>query len=98
MPIAQRKRQPIRHRRGRAVVRLEVQVPARDAAMVRNLAAILRSDTTAAEAARDRLRSTIAPQPATTVFDLFGSDLPDTCFERVFDASHRHDLPRDAEI
>jgi hypothetical protein len=87
-----------RRRRGDGVVRVEVQVPAIDAQMVRDLAAILRGQPDAAQALRGRLRS-IAPQLRTvSVFDIFGSDLPDSCFEGVCDRSDRGDAPRDIEF
>jgi hypothetical protein len=87
-----------RRRRGSGVVRVEVQVPAIDAALVRDLAAVLRGSPEAARALRVQLRATIAQPRASAVFDLFGSDLPDAYFDGVFEQDRRGDLPRDVDL
>ena len=80
------------------MVRVEVQVPAVDAPMLRDVAAVLRGTPDAAQAMRDRLRSVI-PQPhAKSLFDAFGSDLPDEYFEGVFDSLRDKDTGRDAPL
>jgi hypothetical protein len=68
------------------VARIEVQAPAVDARMLRDLAVRLRERSPQAEELRACLRSLIARRDAGTVFDLFGSDLPDAYFEGVFEA------------
>jgi hypothetical protein len=85
-------------RRAGGVVRVEVQVPAIDAQIVRDLAAILRGERKAAQAMRVHLRSAVAKPRADSVFEIFGSDLPDDCFEGVFEQVRRDDAPRDVEF
>ena len=86
-----------RRRREGGMVRVEVQVPAIDAATLRDLAAILRSNSDAAQAMRNQLRSVVAKPRADTVFDIFGSDLPDAYFDGVFEQSRQRDMPRAIE-
>jgi hypothetical protein len=59
-----------RRRRDSGVVRVEVQVPAIDAALVRDLAAVPRGKPQAAQAPRARLRTAIAVPRASAVFDI----------------------------
>lgn len=100
MPNAQQKalRAHRRRRRDGGMVRVEVQVPAIDAGILRDLAAILRSNSDAAGAIRNQLRSVVAKPRVDTVFDIFGSDLPDAYFDGVFDQSRQRDAPRDVEL
>lgn len=100
MSIAQRKALSTHRRRRRSagVVRVEVQVPAVDAGLVRDLAAVLRGDAAAAQAMRDQLRAVVVQPRAAAVYDIFGSDLPDSYFEGVFDQGRRDDLPRDVSL
>ncbi len=55
---------------------VRLQVPAIDAAISRELAAILRDDS-AAHAVRDKLRVAVGRPSVEKIFDLFGSELPD---------------------
>ena len=87
-----------RRRRDSGVVRVEVQVPAGDAAIVRDLAAVLRGEAKSAQAMRARLRSAIAEPRAAAVFDIFGSDLPDDSFDGVFEHDRLRDPRRDVEL
>ena len=87
-----------RRRRDSGVARVEVQVPAIDAALVRDLAAILRGEPDAARALRVQLRAIVAEPRASAVFDIFGSDLPDAYFDGVFDHDRRADPPRDTGL
>jgi hypothetical protein len=87
-----------RRRRDDGIVRVEVQVPAIDAGILRGLAAILRGNPDAARAMRDRLRSVVTEPGAASVFEIFGSELPDSSFEGVFKRREQDDLPRDAEL
>jgi hypothetical protein len=87
-----------RRRREGGMVRVEVQVPAIDAPILRDLAAILRSKSDAAQAMRNQLRSVVAKPRADSVFDIFGSDLPGEYFEGVFNQSRQRDTPRDVEL
>jgi hypothetical protein len=84
-------------RRNSGIVRVEVQAPSLDAALLKDVAAILRGGTEAAQTLRAQLRSAVATPDDATVFDIFGSSLPDEAFEGVFEAS-RHDLPRDVKL
>ncbi len=76
------------------MVRVEVQVPAIDAQILRDVAAILRGKSSAAQAMCAQLRSVVAKPRAESVFDIFGSDLPDGYFEGVFDQGRQLDTPR----
>jgi hypothetical protein len=87
-----------RRRRDSGVVRVEVQVPAIDAALVRDLANVLRGEPKAAQGLRVQLRAAIAAPRASAVFDIFGSDLPDSYFDGVFEHDRRGDTPRDVEL
>jgi hypothetical protein len=87
-----------RRRRDSGVVRVEVQVPAIDAALVRDVAAVLRGEPHAAQALRVQLRTAVGAPRASAVFELFGSDLPDSYFEGVFEFDRRGDRPRDIEL
>jgi hypothetical protein len=85
-----------RRRREDGMVRVEVQVPADDAGMLRELAAILRGEPDAAAAMRSRIHAVIAGAPS--VSDIFGSALPDAWFDDVFEQRDRDDAPRDVEF
>ena len=80
------------------MVRVEVQVPAIDAAILRDIATILRGNSDAAQAMRNQLRSVVAKPRADSVFDIFGSDLPDAYFDGVFEQNRQRDTPRDVEL
>jgi hypothetical protein len=83
-----------RRRRGGGMVRVEVQVPAIDAPILRDLAAILRGKSDVAQATRNQFRSVVAKPRADSVFDIFGSDLPDAYFDGVFEQRRQRDTPR----
>jgi hypothetical protein len=87
-----------RRRREGGIVRVEVQVPAVDAPILRDLAAILRGKSEVAQAMRNQLRSAVAKPRADSVFAIFGSDLPDEYFDGVFNQTRRRDTPRDVEL
>ncbi len=84
---AQRKATAAHRRRNRAkgLVRVEIQVPRADAAMLRQLAEMLRSSNVTAEEARAGLKSALetSPQPKSAL-DIYASGLPDEYFEGVF--------------
>ena len=69
-----------------------------DAGILRDVAAILRSKSEAAQAMRSQLRSLLARPRAVSIFEIFGSDLPDACFADVCGESRRGDIPRDLEL
>jgi len=87
-----------RCRRDSDIVRVEVRVPAIDAGVLRELAAILRGKSDAAQAVRYQLRSAVAKPRVGAVADIFGSDLPDACFNGVFDQSRQDGTHRDIEL
>jgi hypothetical protein len=87
-----------RRRRDSGVVRVEVQVPEIDAPLLRDLAAVLHGESEAAQALRAELRAAVTVPRASAVFDIFGSDLPDSYFEGVFEHERRGDSPRDIEL
>jgi hypothetical protein len=70
----------------KGLVRVEVQVPAGDAALLRNLAERLRASGQSAEAARSGLKSAVEKdRQEKSALDIYASDLPDEYFEGVFD-------------
>ena len=69
------------------MVHAVVQVPAIDTEMLRDIAAILRGSAETAQTMRAQLRSLVAKPRLDTVFDIFGSDLPDAYFDGVFTQS-----------
>ena len=76
-----------RRNRARGLVRVEIQVPRADAALLRDLGERLRASDIRAKVARDSLNAALAePEPeAKSVLDMFASDLPDEYFDGVFD-------------
>ena len=76
------------HRRraaARGLVRVEVQAPKQDAGLIRALAETLRGGAEKAEALRSTLAKAVMNPEMRTVFDIFGSELPDEVFTGVFD-------------
>ena len=84
---SQRKATHMHRRRAaaRGLVRVEVQAPKKDAALIRQLAASLRDGTTRAQQVRVALASALTPSNAKTAFDVFGSELADEAFSGIFD-------------
>ena len=78
--------------RAKGLVRVEIQVPRGDAALVRELAEHLRADSKVLEL-RNVLKAALGGSKPKTVLDMFASDLPDEYFDGVFDhertVSHR---------
>jgi hypothetical protein len=76
------------HRRravARGLVRVEVQAPQRDVALIRALARSLRGESQKAKAIRSTLENILVDPGLKSAFDVFGSDLPDEAFTGVFD-------------
>jgi hypothetical protein len=71
--------------KAKGLVRIEVQVPKRDAALVRKLARSLRGPEARASSLRQSLGSSLADSDEGSVLSMFASDLPDEYFEGVFD-------------
>lgn len=86
-----------RRTRSRGLVRVELQVPAIDVGLVREIATVLRGEVPEAKTARDRMREVIVSSRPRSALDLFGSDLPDEYFEGVFDQD-RSEFPRDIDL
>lgn len=88
-----------RRRRDQGVVRLEVQIPEVDTGIVRDVAAILRGEPKKAQQLRVKLRSVVnGTRHDTSVFDVFGSDLPDHYFEGVFESARHRGKARDVDL
>ena len=72
--------------RAKGLVRVEVHVPAGDAALLRELADRLRAHDSLADATRSSLKSaTGRNQEPQSALDIYGSDLPDEYFDGVFE-------------
>ena len=84
---AQRKATRAHRRRAaaRGLVRVEVQAPAGDAALIKSVAATLRGPSQRAAALRSALTKSLSGTQVKSAFDIFGSDLSDEVFEGVFD-------------
>jgi hypothetical protein len=83
------------HRRratARGLVRIEVHAPKRDAALIRTLAATLRSKPEKAKPLRSTLAKALIHPGVRTAFDIFGSELPDEVFAGVFEQPRQRDL------
>jgi hypothetical protein len=83
----QRKAAAVPRRRAltRGLVRVEVQAPRRDAALIRTLAETLCGEADKAKALRSTLENVLLDSESKTAFDVFGSDLPDDAFAGIFD-------------
>lgn len=70
-----------RHQKAKGLVRVEVQAPATDAALIREVAAELRSGTRRAAEVRSLLRRSLRPQKS--LRELLALDLPDETLDEV---------------
>jgi hypothetical protein len=98
MATASQRKASATHRRraaARGIVRVEVQATKGDVGLIKAVADILRDKTDRARALRATLESALADPQGMTAFEVFGSDLPDSVFEGVFDELR---LPRWREI
>jgi hypothetical protein len=80
------------HRRralARGLVRVEVQAPKKDVALIRALAASLRGSDKRAEALRSTLAKALVDPKIRNAFDIFGSELSEETFAGVFDQPRR---------
>jgi hypothetical protein len=100
MSNAQRKTLSVHRsrRRDAAMVRVQVQVLAMDAQIIRDIASVFRGDSEAAEALRVQLRSVAVEPRNASAFEIFGSDLPDAYFEGVLGYGRCSDTRRDVEF
>lgn len=75
------------HRRApaRGLVRIEVRATKADAGLIRAVAETLRNRPEKAKALRSTLEKALIDPEVKNAFDVFGSDLPDDAFARVFD-------------
>lgn len=100
MPTTAQRKATTTHRKRSAelgLVRVEVQVPAQDASLVKEMAARLRGDPFRAEVLRSALLEDLAPPGAGSVLEMFASDLPDEYFEGVF-AERRRSRRAEADL
>ena len=88
MATASQKKASTAHRRrrvARGFVRVEVQAAKGDTGLIRALAESLRGEQERAKSLRSILAQALTDPDVKTVFDIFGSDLPDKAFAGVFD-------------
>lgn len=87
MATVSRKKTSAGHRRipARGTVRLQIQAPEGDTQLIRALAETLRGEPKRARILRATLKNALIDADAKTVFDVFGSELPDEAFADVFD-------------
>ena len=83
-----------RHQKAKGLVRVEVQAPATDAALIREVAAELRSGSRRAAAVRSLLRRSLRPEK--NLIDMIALDLPDDVVDRAL--SRPKDRGRDVEL
>ena len=88
---------PRRRAAAQGLVRVQVQAPTADAALIRKLAQTLRGNSGEAEKVRASVRDALGVPAARTAFDVFGSDLPDEAFDGVF-AHVRNRRRRDIDL
>lgn len=87
-----------RHRAAaRGFVRVEVQASKKDARLIRALAQTLRGEAKKAQALRSTLAKALIHPEVKTAFDIFGSDLPDATFAKIFDQPRQRDW-REVEL
>jgi hypothetical protein len=80
------KRAVLAHRRrqkDRGMIRLEVQVAASDAGLIRALAAALRGDGGRARRIRAQVQGALQPEGEPSLLDLLACDLPDALVEEA---------------
>jgi hypothetical protein len=88
------------HRRrasARGLVRVEVEAPKKDIGLMRALAEVLRGESKRADTVRSALANALLRPEIKTVFDVFGTDLPDRAFNGVLDQPRR-DRWRDVDL
>ena len=95
--LAQRAATAAHRKRAKAkgLVRIEIQVPAGDAELVRRVASNLRGAGAKSRALRSSLKSTVAESTKGSALDIYASDLPDEDFEGVFDRKRTASRPID---
>lgn len=89
--VSKSQRKATRSHSRRAVSRVEVQAPRKDAGLIRALAVTLRGEADKAEALRSTLVKALIHPEVKTAFDVFGSELPDETFADVFDQPRQRD-------
>ena len=81
----------------RGYVRVEVQASKKDTRLIRALADELRNETPQAALLRSILEQALIKPETKSIFDIFGSDLPDSAFSGVFDQPRQADW-REVEL
>jgi hypothetical protein len=71
-----------RRQRGKGLARVEVQTPDTDVAMIREVAAVLRSGTQQADELRAKLREALVPREGNLI-DLLACELPDSLIDEA---------------
>lgn len=85
-----------RQQKAKGLVRVEVQAPASDAALIREVAAELRSGTRRAAEVRSLLRRSLRPRKSLRELLALGATLPDADFDAVLD--RQRDLGREVAL
>lgn len=88
MASASRRRAVAAHRRpaaSRTLVRVEIRTSKGDSGLIKALADALRREPNRARAIRSILERALIVRDSKTLFDVFGSHLPDTAISGVFD-------------
>jgi|GEM_PF-6934914 len=93
----------VKRRGGRIVIREPAQAGTAEVALTQTRGTmphrmIPGAGAAAVQAASCEFSSPIACATATTVFDIFGSDLPDVLFEGVFDHDRRCEEQRSGDL
>ena len=83
-----------RHQKAKGLVRVEVQAPATDAGLIREVAAELRSGSRRAAEVRSLLRRSLRPEKS--LVELLALDLPDDVVDRAL--ARPKDRGRDVEL
>lgn len=83
--------------KARGLARIEVQAQAHDTALIRAVADVLRNEGDEANRLRTAIANLLPNAALGKAFDVFGSDLPDSVFDDVFDRP-RKDSWREVEF
>ena len=85
-----------RHQKAKGIVRVEVQAAAGDAALIREVAAELRSGTRRAAEVRSLLRRSLRPKKSLRELLVMDVDIPDEVIDKAFARSR--DLGRKIDL
>lgn len=85
-----------RHQKAKGIVRVEVQAAAGDAALIREVAAELRSGTRRAAEVRSFLRRSLRPKKSLRELLVMDVEIPDDVVDKAF--ARPHDLGREVDL